>query len=182
MARQERALVPFRGDGKVFRDVLSAKERMGRRREFMVVLDKLLRSTTKPQDEATVVAVLGVLDWTEAGLLDRIARLQDRGGVLRVVEPPLVIGPDATTHELRAAVEAFHETKHRQPKAQERGHAGAQESAQRRWGEAEAKVQGIKERWQIGDQRQHRTADLLAEAGVSRNTAIEHMGYRKGLR
>lgn len=181
--RQERALAPVLAGATVFRDILAPKDRQGRRREFMVALDKMLRSTTKRQpDEVTIVAVLGVLDWTEAGLLNRIALVHERGGVLRVMEPALVIGPNATTRELHAAIEAFHASKERKPKSQERGRAGADASKKVRWDAAEAKLQAIKERWQVGNQREHRSADLLAEAGVTRNTAIDHIGKRMGPR
>lgn len=183
--RQLRALAAFLPKGRMYCDELSPADRQGRRREFMVQLDGLLRSTTKPQDEETVVAVLGAMDWTEAGLLDRIARIQDRGGMLRVVVPPLLIGPKATTRELHTAIEAFHATKHRKPKSEERGRAGAAESAQRRWGEVEAKIQAkpqLKELWQIGDQRAHKSDYILSEIGVSRNTMLAHCGYRKGPR
>lgn len=178
--RQERELADVLPGAKVVKDVLTGGQRMGRDHAAMTGLDCLTRaSSRKDKTEETWVATPAVIHWTPDGLLKVVGLFQARGGVLHVAKPPLAIGPKASTAELQALVAAFDDAK-KKTQAVARGKSGGRISGDKRWDEAEAKILPIKERWQVGDQREHKTAALEAEAGVARNTIIEHIGYRMG--
>ena len=177
--RQERLLADVTLGARVFRDVLSGKQRMGRDFTAMTALDSLTRANTRrdPKEE-TWVASPAVLHWTAEGLLSVIGALQGRGGALCVVEPEMRIGPKATTAELQAAVAAFHAAKKREA-AEKRGKLGGEISGERREAEARAKMAPHLDLWRFADPEKYPTHLLLRLMGVSFNTAKKHAGPRK---
>ena len=58
------------------------------------------------------------------------------------------------------------------------GHLGARVSAERRLTRARDACELIRERWRL-PMKDHPTHALLAEAGISRATAVKHLGDRK---
>ena len=178
MARQEAVLADVLPGAQAFRDQLEAKGRRGRHANCLKERDELLRVTARKRDELTVIAAPPVIAWTMAGWLECIASIQTRGGVLRVIEPPLVIGPEADVLALHQAAAAWTASKTKETAA-DRGKKGGRASASKRADASLAKIGVIRERWLFGDPKAHRTADLLAEVQISRNTVVSRLGKRR---
>lgn len=180
LARQEQALAPLLPGAMVYRDILSSKDRQARARSSLVDRDsKLLRRLgSKAKGEIIAFASLACVDWTLAGVTSAIAAAHARGATVRVMEPPMEIPVDATSETWEAVGKAFEWARQRE-KAERAGMVGAKVSGRKRVAAAKAKLELIRDRWIYGDPSEHPANALLAEASVTRNTAIKHLGKRR---
>lgn len=173
MERQEEALAAFLPSCKVYRDVLPMSDQNSHCPEALAERSLMLNPSTMQEGVTVHVASMAVLAWSEAdmevvlrALGDQNAILCPADGGLRLV--PHLDGIEAGVEEWRIA-----RTRSRLKGAARRGGAV---SAARKMAAADAGIEKIRSRW--GD-ASWRTADLLAEAGVTRNTVNKRLGGRE---
>ena len=178
--RQElllRAALPDYPKGvTVFHDELDRHQRQSHLSANLVQRAEMLKKTRRKAPEDIYLAGLPPLAWTTRDLLVCLSRAVSRMATIHVLEPPLLIGPDAGADVMLKAAEAFEES--RKASQERRGVPGAKVSAERRIEAARAKAAAIRERWRLPID-QYPTAALLAEANISRNTAIFYLGPRR---
>ena len=165
--RQEAVLAAVLPGAKVFRDVLDRRVRRAQSPASLLDREKLLRSTSSPDlDETVYVASLAVLAWSLDDLRTVLAVLARRGA-------RLVSMDDGDPEDVPAAWQAA--------SAKARRAAGGETGGNVTRRNMEAayapRVKAIAQRW--GDSA-YSTAELLREAGVSRNTAIKYIGTTRG--
>lgn len=178
MQKQREALAGVLPDARrVFVDELSAAERMARARVTLVERDKALRASTRG-NRVMAVASLACLDWTLKGVISAIELAHEKKTAVRVMVPAFEIAPKALAATWKLVAEAFEQSKARE-RAERAGMTGGRVSGRKREMAALAALETIRERWLFGDPREHPQIALLAECGVSRNTAIKHLGQRR---
>jgi hypothetical protein len=161
----------------VFRDDLQERDRRGRHPVALEARSAMLRSSTRRVEaERITVASLAVLAWTAEDMMECLTLALARGAAVRVLDADLLIAPSEDAAVLHRAAVAFREAREKQI-AVERGHAGGRISADKKAAEARAKVETIRARWALPS-ADYPTSVLLAEAGISRNTAIHYLEKR----
>lgn len=169
--RQEAALGDLPSGAIVFIDRLDTRQRRAHQSASLLQRTECLRPTKRPaRDEVIRVASPDVLAWSEEDIQAVLAAVAARGARLVAAEgSPVEDNPAAWVAAWSAA-----RKRSRLEGAQLRG---AAVSAARRSAVALAGVNRIKARWPLPS-KQHSTAALILEAGVSLNTAVKHLGRR----
>lgn len=161
----------------VFRDELDARDRRGHATAVLASRASMLRpASRKAGAERITVASLAVLAWSAEDMLECLTLALARGATVRVLDAELSINPTPDAAILHEAAKAFREARTRQVSIV-RGKIGGMASADLRKAEAKAKAMTIEAEWRLSSE-DYPTADLLAKAGISRNTAILYLGKR----
>lgn len=178
-ARQEAKLdeaVPGWRDGAVYRDTIKSRSaRENRVAGALVQRADLTRATRRRGGTTVHVAALPPLGFAVGDFLEVVAALSRRGDTLVSLDCGTTVAPDATPSQVHAAAEAFERAWRRKGDA---GKSGGQVSGERRQEAAQAACKLIEERWKLPSDR-YPTKALLAEAGVSRPTAIFYLRPRR---
>jgi hypothetical protein len=164
--RQKAALASVLPADRVFTDALDRKARRGHSAVELVERGQMLRPTRRLRGEVVHVASYAVLAWSADDLLAVLAALKRRGA-------RLVSAEDGEAEDVLAAWHAAR-TKSRHAGAVLRG---GEVTKARKAAEYAPKVEAIRDRW---GNPAYDTATLLAEAGVSRNTATKYLGILRG--
>ena len=168
VARQEAMLadwVPGWPNVTVFRDILDARTRQAHQSVDLVNRAAMLRPIGRQREGETIyVASLAVLAWSKNDFVDVLEAAKRRGAFIEALDGMNI-----------PSVPAFAAAKVEGSRRQARQN-GTRIAADRRAAEAEAKAMPFKERWR---DKTERTADLLAEMGLSRNTASKYLGRRE---
>ena len=168
VAKQEAILadwVPGWPNVTVFRDILDARTRQAHQAVDLVNRAAMLRPTSsKLGGEVIYVASLAVLAWSKSDFTKVLSDTARRGATIQALD-----GADVPS------APGFMAAKVEGSRRQARQN-GTRIAADRRAAEAEAKAMPFKERWR---DKTERTADLLAEMGLSRNTASKYLGRRE---
>ena len=161
----------------VFRDDIDARDRRGHSTELLVKRSEMLRGTTrKGHTERITLASLAVLAWSAEDMLECLTLALSRGATVRVLDVGLSIPPTPDAVILHEAAKAFRTSRTRGV-VMDRGKAGGMASAAQRIAEAKAKAETIRAEWALPSD-DYPTLDLLAKAGISRNTARLYLGKR----
>jgi len=169
------ARVPGWPDVPTYVDLLSPAKRKAHVPTSLVQRAELLRATSRPGSaEEIVVASLGCLAWEQADFLQCVAAASQRGATIIALDTGRRIEPTASPSAIADANQEF--LARRRSKGGS-GPAGYLVSAGRRAANAEAAAMGIKDRWSLPT-KDYPTDDLLAEAGICRNTANQYLGHR----
>jgi hypothetical protein len=136
----------------------------------LVRRSELLRSSGV---EAIVVASWACLAWEQGDFLDCVAAACARGAILIALDTGRRITPDASPALMAQVAREFMSAR----RAAKGGPTGYQVSADKRSAEAKAAALTIEGRWRLPT-KDYPTDDLLAEAGICRNTANRYLGKR----
>lgn len=161
-------------DGQTFYDALTTTERRAHRPESLVERASMLRPTTRRSADTIFVASLAVLAWTQEDLLVVWERIAQRGATLVSEDDQMAFSPGTTGESL---TKAWREAR---AKSRLEGSArrGARISGAKRRAAADEAVEKIRDRWGLPSSEVS-TAELLREAGVSRNTVNARLGGRE---
>lgn len=175
--RQEKLLrqrVPGWSKIAHYRDELSAAKRKALDASGMEQRSDMLRATRRR--DVIYVASLACLAVHEADLFDFLFAVGERGGTVRVLDIDLEIPPGSIMDAARACVTAFRNAK-RRAQTEPGRQSGGKVAAERREAAARKAAAMIADRWKLPTQ-EHPTDALLAEAGLSRNTANKYLKKR----
>lgn len=167
VARQE-ALLAERVPGwpavTVYRDILDVRARQAHNSADLVNREAMLRPTrTKRNAEIIYVASLSVLAWGR-DFSKVLAAAEKRGAAIVSLEETVPVSE-----------ESFKAAKIQGIKKRAREN-GTRVAADRRAAAAEAKAKPFKEKWRDPS---YKTAYLLEQMGLSRNTASKYLGRRE---
>ena len=174
--RQEAALCDVLTGATVFREILPTRDRRAHRPAALIKRNEMLRVTRRPAGETIYLASLAVLAWSADDLAQCLAAAMARNATVVALDIGLTIPPMPGAEVLHQAILAFAESR-RKSDAIRDGKAGAAVSASVRSAKADAAIERIKARWPLPSDAWS-TADLVAEAGVSRNTVQARLGTR----
>jgi DNA invertase Pin-like site-specific DNA recombinase len=156
---------------KVFSDDgLTACELRGNYQDKLTERAVMLRPSTRKTSDIVLVASLAVLARTEDDMRQLAKDLAAQSAVIESVEDVTTYNPKQTDKLIAAWKRA--RTKSRLEGAAKRG---GQKSASIRKAASLEGAKRIWDRWKLPT-NEHRTAELLAEAGISRNTMNAHYG------
>lgn len=172
--RQDAALDKYKSgwrEHKVFSDDdLTDRELRGSYQDKLTERAIMLRPSTRKTPNIVLVASLAVLAKAEADMRQLAKDLAAQGAVIESVEDVTTYNPKQTDKLIAAWGRA--RTKSRLEGAAKRG---GQKSASIRKAASLEGAKRIWDRWKLPSD-EHKTADLLAEAGISRNTMNAHYG------
>jgi hypothetical protein len=152
-----------------YSDVLPPAKRKAHSPASLIQRDHLLRETTRSGNvEAIVVCSYACLAWEQTDFLDCVASATARGATIIALDTGRRLTPEASPAELAEAMREF--VKARRQSKSGPGRAGYLVSAERRATDARAGAMRIADRWRLPT-KDYPTDDLLAEAGICRNTA-----------
>lgn len=176
--RQEAALdkaLPGWRRGSVYRDELPPRKRKAHGPADLEARALLLRPSSRRAHDPLHVASPAVLAWTLADFLGVLAALSEKGIILMLLDSGLTYPPGCGPQAVAGAAKAFDAACRRQKG--EPGERGGDVSGRVRSVAAQARCESIRERWALPS-LEHPTAALLAEAHVSKPTAIKWLGVR----
>lgn len=176
--RQEAALdaaAPGWRKATVYRDVLPPRKRQSHGPADLIERASMLRPTRRRSNDTVTVAGVAPLAWTLPDFLAVLTALAARGDTLTDLDSGLSVPPDATASVIQQAADTFERAIRR---VGSYGKTGGQVSGERRSEVAKTACERIAERWKLPSE-DYPTAALLAEAGVSRPTAIQYLGPRQ---
>jgi hypothetical protein len=179
-SRQEAAFdaaIPGWRDMAVYRDTLRRGQRKSKSVAALHERAILLRPTSRPRadTEEIYIAAWPVLAWSPRDLVKVLGALSQRGEILIDLDTGIRILPTATPQDVAKACAAFELACNR---FGDYGRSGGHVSGQRRAEVAKSGCERIRERWGLPSS-DYPTAALLAEANVSRPTAIAYLGRRE---
>lgn len=168
--------VPGWPDVPTYVDLLSPAKRKAHSPSSLTQRTDLARGTWRQEDvEAIVVASLAIPAWEQVDFLQFVAAVSTRGATLIALDTGRRIAPDASPTEIADAVQEF--VARRRAAKGSTGMAGYLVSAERRSADAKAGAMRIKDRWELPT-KDYPTDELLAEAGICRNTANLYLDPR----
>ncbi len=173
--RQERVLaerVPGWPNVSVYRDEITPRQRQAHSPAALAGRAQMLRPSARNGGDTIYVASLAVLAWDGADFDAVMEALAQRAATVWAgdLDIGFVAGLDGIRDAFRAS--------RKRASVEARQKAGAQVSAAKRRAASDAGVERIRDRWPLPSS-DWRTADLLAEAGVSRNTVNARLGGRE---
>jgi hypothetical protein len=178
MHRQKELLaeqVPGWPNVPTYSDVLPPTKRQAHAPASLTGRAELLRGTTRLENlEVIILASLACLAWEQSDFLDCVAAASARGATIVALDTGRRIPPTASPGEINEAAKEFM-TKRRAAKVG--GKPGHIVSAERRSANSEAAAMRIKDRWELPT-KDYPTDELLAEAGICRNTANFYLEKR----
>lgn len=160
----------------VYRDDLDEDQRRAHQIASLCRRARMLKAQSFKRPETILVASLAVLAWTADDMLACLTAAVARGAAVVALDAGLTIDATTPAAALSEAVAAFAEGRRKQ-QAVRRGEMGGKRSGDAREAEAKARAMLIKDRWCLPT-RDYPTQDLLAEIGMSINTARKHLGSR----
>jgi hypothetical protein len=158
------------------RDDLDVRARRAHKAASLVGRASLLRPSRRSDGETIYVASLAVLAWSVGDLLAVLTAAGMRGAAVVALDVGLTIPPSDASAVLHQAMQAF-ELSRKADAALKAGEAGSKVSVERRTDAARAKCETIRREWRAHPSEPP-TSDLLAKAGVSRNTVKKYVGDR----
>jgi hypothetical protein len=172
-----KAALPGWPDGvMIFRDVLDTRARRAHRISSLIERADMLRASTRRSPGSIYLASLAPLAWTAEDLMECLSLAAAKNATVHVLDAGLVIPPSPGAEALHQAAIAFRKARERQS-GWERGKRGGQASGEMRSAAAKERAETIRERWALPT-ADYPTIALLAEAGISLNTAKMHLKPR----
>lgn len=160
-----------------FCDILRPSARKAHNPSSLIERKHMLRPTSRDtSNEKIYVASLCCLAWGVTDLTDFIAALMERGSTLISLDQEISLSPSSGAAIINRAVKEFIASKRI---ANDGGGymVGAVASAKKRRMSVDEGVAKISDRWRLPS-RDYPTADLLKEAGISYNTAVDRLDRR----
>ena len=159
----------------VYMDDLPPRKRKSHGPEDLEARAMVLRPSVRRGTDPLHVASPAVLAWTLSDFLAVLGSLSAKGMPLVLLDTGTTIQPDASPTEIAEAGKLFEQSCRR--RKGEPGERGGDVSGRVRSEAAQSRCETIRERWALPSM-EHPTAALLAEADVSKPTAIKWLGIR----
>lgn len=170
-------LVPDWPDVSIYRDEVAPRHRKAHTVDALEQRKTLLRPTGRKHGRETVyIPTFGLLAWEWRDFLRCIKAASDRGATLVALDTGTEIPPDASPTALIAAAEEFATRRKSDQTKPGRDTGGGLVAGARREAVAKEKAERIKGRWHL---KHPPTKELLAEVGLSYNTACKHIGMTR---
>lgn len=166
--------VPDLDNVPIYQDVLPPKKRMSHLAGNLTRRNEMLRPTSRPDSEIIYVASLACLAWENLDFLRCLAAASARQATILALDTGRRISPEASSADVVDAATEF--TNGRRAKTGS-GKPGHVVSVERRQAVSQKGAKKIENRWRLPS-KDYPTLDLLAEAGISRNTANLYLGNR----
>lgn len=164
------------GEHSLYTDTLPPAMRMGRDPASLAERASMLRPTAKARGEIINVASLAVLAWSPQDLTRVFSAAAERGATVLAHDINLAIPPNAEMSIVHTALEELARSRRRAQTELGR-FAGGKISGHLRGEASRVACDKIAARWALPT-KEYPTDDLLAEAGVSRNTATKYLDRR----